>query len=116
MQKLKTPTSVTTAVLTLITIFFWAGFEIYRSITAKAVPVVPPAIINPLDPNLDTNTLDNLSQRLFFNENQINNTQSTNQTPTPTASSPAVFLTPSPTIVATNSATVTPIASPSATP
>lgn len=117
MKKLKTPTAVTTAVLTLITIFFWAGFEIYRAITAKPIPVVPAAVINPLDPTIDTKTLDNISQRLFFNENQINNTQTSNQTPTPTATATtAVFLTPGPTTTASSSATTNPTVSPSATP
>lgn len=78
MKRLKTPTAVTTAVLTLITIFVWTGFEIYRSLTAKPDPEVPAAIVKPLDPTLDTKTLDGLPQRLFLNDDQINS-------PTPTA-------------------------------
>src|SRR5258708_1948608 len=89
MKKLKTPTAVTTAVLTLITIFFWAGFEIYRSFTVKPTPTVPKVVINPINPNLDTTTLNKLQQRLFLTDDQIGNTGTVATTaptviPTPT--------------------------------
>lgn len=112
MKKIKTPTTVTTAILTLITIFFWAGFEIYRAITAKPIPVVPPEIINPVDPALDTKTLEGLSQRLFFSEETINNTI-TSKLPSPT---PGVSAPPIATPPATQSATPTTLPVPSATP
>lgn len=107
MKKLKTPTAVVTAILTLITIFFWAGFEIYHALTTKPAPPVPAEIINPLDPTLNTKSLDSISQRLFLSDTQIGNTQAQTPTPVPTQ-------TPSPTPNATASAT--PVASPSATP
>ena len=110
MKKLKTPTAVTTAVLSLITIFFWAGFEIYRSLTVKPTPVVQAEIVNPLNPTLDTKTLEGLQQRLFLDDSQIGNNAAATSTPTPT-------LTPIPTATASPTATpggATP--SPSATP
>ncbi len=112
MKKLKTPTAVTTAVLTLITIFFWAGFEVYRSLTVKPVPPVPAEIINPITPSLDTKTLNSLNQRIFLTDDQIGNTTGTTapiSTVTPT-------LTPSPIPSSSPSATIAPIASASATP
>lgn len=112
MKKLKTPTAVTTAVLTLITIFFWAGFEVYRTLTVKPAPTVPTAIVNPLDPTLDTKTLDTLPQRLFLEDSQIGNTTLTAVTPSP------VPVTPVPLPTASGSATLAPTstASASATP
>lgn len=108
MKKSRTPTSVTTAVLTLITVIFWAGFEIYRTLTIKPEPPVPQPIIRPLDPTLDIKTLQSIGQRTFLSDDQIGNTQPT-VTLAPTAT-PAVTTTP----LATASAT--PIATSSASP
>src|SRR5260221_14707694 len=103
MKKLKTPKAVTTAVLTLITIFFWAGFEVYRSITIKPTPTVPEAVIKALDPTLDINTLAKLQQRIFLTDDQIGNTQ------------PVASTTPSPTVSPTPLSTSIPISTSSAT-
>ncbi len=96
MKKIKTPTAVTSAGLTLITIFFWAAFEVYRALTIKIPPPVPKEIVNPLDPTLDTQVLNNLSQRLFFQEGDIGNLEVSSlvtatpiATPTATASAKA---------------------------
>ncbi len=110
MKRFKTPKAVTTLILTLITIFFWAGFEVYRSFTVKPSPTVPEVIINPINPVLDTNSLNSIKQRIFLDDNQIGNTA-------PTASptlSPTPIPTSSPT--ATPTITATPSAIPSATP
>ena|SRR5260221_261252 len=101
MKKLKTPTAVTTGVLTLITIIFWAGFELYRAFTIKPTPTVPAEIMNPLDPSLDTKSLDGLGQKLFIPETQINNVVVGTSTPAPTPSpiptnSPTPIPTPTP--------------------
>ena len=93
---MKTPTAVITAVLTLITIFFWVGFEVYRSFTVKPVPPVPAEVIKPLDPNLDIKTLNSLQQRMVITASTV-----------PLATSTPI---PSPTIIPL------PSASPSATP
>lgn len=120
MKKIKTPTAVTTAVLTLITIFFWAGFEVYRTLTIKPAPTVPATIVNPLEPTLDTKTLDTIPQRLFLDDSQIGNTTLTAVIPTPIPSTPtplptaSISATLAPT--STASASATPTASASATP
>lgn len=111
MRKSKAPTSVTTAILTLITIIFWAGFEIYHSITTKPVPPVSAEIINPIDPTLDTKTLDSLLGRTFLIDNDIKNVEINSQTPTPTPS-PVETVSP----FATESPLSTGSASPSPTP
>ena len=100
MKKLKPPKGVSIAILTLITIIFWAGFEVYHSLTAKPTHVVATDVINPIDPTLDTQSLDSLNQRLYFTDDQIRNN---------TASSiPVATTAPS----ASPSATVTPTATP----
>lgn len=111
MKKVKTPTAVITAVLTLITIIFWVGFELYRALTFKPAPPVPQTIINPLDPTLDTKALQSLQQRMFLNDSEIGNTQATATTPAPAAPTTAPLVVPTP--QATQSAT--PSASPQTT-
>ncbi|HWA52236.1 MAG TPA: hypothetical protein VG895_04230 [Patescibacteria group bacterium] len=110
-MKAKKPGILITAILTLITVIFWTGFEVYHSLTTKPVPPVPQAIINPLDPTLDTKSLDAIQARNYLTDDQIGNTEAVSETGTPIPS-----LTPSPTpiSVSTPSASVTP--SPSATP
>lgn len=107
MKKSHAPTSVTTAILTLITIMFWAGFEIYHSITNKPVPPVSAEIINPVDPTLDTNTLNSLLGRTFLIDNDIRNVQISSQTPTPA---------PSPTEVPVATESGNPSPTPTSTP
>lgn len=123
MKKIKTPTAVTSAVLTLITIFFWAGFEIFRSFTTKPTPTVAQEVIQPLDPTLDTKALDNLSQRLHFQDSDIGDlsisvTSSPLPQPTVPSSVPPAIPSSLPVSSASASATPTeiPVATASATP
>ena len=85
-KKLKTPTLVTTAVLTMITVIFWIAFEVYRTITTKPAPTVPQEIIAPLNPTLDEGTLNKLQLRINLDESQVGNlvTQTVTPVPTPT--------------------------------
>lgn len=114
MRKPKTPTLVTTAILTLITVFFWAGFEVYRSLTIKPAPPVPEKILQPLDPNLDTKSLDEIQNRTFLTDDQIGTISvspvaSASSTPSPIpVSSPSATPTSEPTTVASPSAVPTP--------
>ncbi len=102
---IKTPAGVTLAIITLITIFFWIAFEVYRTLTVKPAPPVPTEIISPLNPALDVTALNKLQQRMYLSDDQIgNNTVTASIVPTPTPP-PAGGPTPS----ATQSAT--PIAS-----
>lgn len=100
---IKTPTAVTTAILTVITIFFWIAFEIYRSLTTKPAPPVPPEIVVPLNPTLDVATLNKLQQRMHLSDDQIGNfTVSSPNLAPPVVSSPSATIPP-----ATESATPT---------
>ena len=98
MKNLKIPTFVTIVVLTTITMIFWAFFGVYRIFTKESPPEIPAEIIEPLDPNLDKNTLELLQGRIFFEESQI----------------PEIpILTPTPEELISPEVTITPSASPS---
>ena len=113
MKKTKTPTLVTSAVLTLITVLFWAGFQVYRSLTVKPAPTVPSAILSPLDPTLDTASLDNIQSRIFLDDTQIGN-NALQGTSVAATSTPIPVATVSAIPVA--SASATPVSTSSATP
>ncbi len=109
MKKMKTPSLVTLAVLTTITILFWIFFSVYRIFASKPSTSVPPEILEPVTPTLDSATLEKITQGVYLSEGEIPQNIMTSPTasPTPTASS-----TPTPTPSPTASST----ASPSATP
>jgi hypothetical protein len=98
MKKRGTPTVVTTIVLTLITVFFWVGFEVYRSLTIKPTSKVSEEIVTPLEPKIDQTTLDGLGQRLYFQDSDIGNNQTNIATIAPT---PTVIAIPSATASST---------------
>lgn len=83
MKNIKAPKIVTIGVLTLITVVFWVGFEIFRTFTKQPDSPVPPNIINPLNPTLDQTALSKLQQRMYLEEGQIGQTVAQSPTPTP---------------------------------
>jgi len=113
MKNLKVPAFVTVLILTTITLVFWVFFSVYRVFT-KASPLnVPANIMEPLNPNLDKNTLDLLQGRTYFEEGAVPIIPIL--TPTPeTIISPQVTITPTP--EASASATPTATVSGSPTP
>jgi len=71
MRKPKAPRSVTVAIFTTITIIFWVFLSLYRVLTTKPDAEVPPEILAPINPSLDTETLRILSNRVFFEESEV---------------------------------------------
>ncbi len=71
MKKLKPPRLVTVAILTTITIVFWVFYSLYGILTSDALQKVPPEILAPIDPTLDTEALDKLPGRIFFKEGEV---------------------------------------------
>lgn len=69
------PTIVIFAILTTITTFVWIGFEAYRAYTKEPALPVPEAVLNPLDPNLDINTLSSVANRVYLKEEEIGTTE-----------------------------------------
>jgi len=71
MKKTKRPNLITIGILSLVTILFWIGFSVYRVFTATAPIEVSEKTLSPLTPTLDTNTLEKVNQRTYFQEAEI---------------------------------------------
>lgn len=67
-QKNKLPGLVTIAILTVITVIFWTGLEVFRELTVKPEPTVAAEILAPLNPNLDVDSLNKIQKRIDLNE------------------------------------------------
>ncbi len=52
-------------ILTLVTLLIWLAFTVIRSFTSEADAVVPVEIVLPLNPNLDTQTLDQMESKFY---------------------------------------------------
>jgi len=70
MKKPKAPRILTVAIFTTITIIFWVFFSVYRVLTTKPLVKVPPELLEPITPNLDTGALGKLEKRVFFEEGE----------------------------------------------
>jgi hypothetical protein len=70
MLKHRAPKLVTIAIFTTITVIFWVFFGVYRVLTSEPNPNVPPEILSPLNPTLDTTALLKLDDKIYFEEGQ----------------------------------------------
>lgn len=66
MKKGKLPAIVTTLILTAITSLFWIIFNVYRSFSQKPEIDIPSEILEPLNPNLDSKTIEEIKQRNYL--------------------------------------------------
>lgn len=66
MRKTKTPSLVTLAILTTITIFAWIFFDVYRILKKPPIVDVDTKILEPITPNLDLNALNEIEKRRYF--------------------------------------------------
>lgn len=90
MKKKKTPSFITIGILTLITIFFWIFFSIFRAFTVKPPTQVPEELLTPVNPVLDTDILNSIEERFYLYENQIPDIEYSSATvPSPTPSTGA---------------------------
>ncbi|MDP3994653.1 MAG: hypothetical protein Q8P91_02395 [bacterium] len=71
MKKNKLPNIVSTAILTLIVIFTWIVLSVLRIFMVKPSPEVSAEILKPVNATLDTNSLDTLEGRIFFERGDI---------------------------------------------
>lgn len=60
----KLPNVINLMILTLVTLLIWLTFTVIRSFTAEPAAVVPVEIVLPINPNLDSQTLDQIETRL----------------------------------------------------
>jgi hypothetical protein len=71
MKKGKTPTAVTIAILTTITVFIWVFFDVYRILKKTPVIDVEPKLLEPINPVLDQNSLTEITKRKYFDESSM---------------------------------------------
>lgn len=71
MKKSKVPNLVVVAILTVITIVSWIGFDTYRHFAQESKTIVPKTILAPINPELDIQALSELEQSYFIDEDQI---------------------------------------------
>jgi hypothetical protein len=125
MKKPKAPRLLTVAIFTTITIIFWIFISVYMVLTSKPDVNVPPEILAPINPQLDSQALNDLAGREYYDENEVpedfvppqpasgvnltpevpeeNEEETPEETPTPTEGSPTpTEATPTPTGVQTN--------------
>lgn len=70
MKPPKPPKAVTLAIFTTMTIILWVFFSVYRQLTSPPEAPVPLEILAPLNPELNTQTLEKLPSRLYFSEQE----------------------------------------------
>ncbi len=81
----KTPPVVIFAILSVITVFVWVGFETYRAFTKDPTPTVPLEVTRALDPTLDEEQLADVVRRINLTEDEIGDTTLVQpETPEPT--------------------------------
>ncbi len=72
------------AILTTLTLLTWAAFGAYERLRKIDLSVIPEKMLAPVNPNLDTATLDLLEKKKLVNEEQISSfvpdTQSSGRT------------------------------------
>jgi hypothetical protein len=69
-MKRRLPIQVILAIMTTATIVVWVGFGVYQVLTSKPDPNVPEAILEPIKPELETETLAEIDQRLYFKKGE----------------------------------------------
>lgn len=65
MKKDKLPGFVVLLILTAITSVFWIMFSVYRSFSKPTPTTVPPEILEPINPVLDTQTVETLKNKIY---------------------------------------------------
>lgn len=113
MKNNKLPNLVSILILTLLTVIVWISLSIYRALTLKPVAPVSQDISQPLNPSLDTDTINKIESRIYLNDSQIPDNVITVVAATPVAQK--ILITPSP-IASPSAITPSPVASASATP
>jgi hypothetical protein len=66
MKKLKAPKLVTVSIYTTIAIVFWVFFSLYNVLISKPKVEIDDKLLDPINPTLDTETLNSLPSKTFF--------------------------------------------------
>ena len=81
MRKKKTPALVNLAIYTTITIFLWIFFDIYRALKKAVVLDIDNKILEPINPNLDKNLLEELDQSIYYDKSLFENRPQVTEAP-----------------------------------
>lgn len=60
------------SILTLITVLTWIGFEVYWTLHRSTIPEITKKQMEPLDPNLKINIIENLKNNLTIPMEELN--------------------------------------------
>lgn len=71
MKDPKRPRIVSLAILTTLTLLAWIAFEVWRAFTRPAPIQVESQIIEPLNPQIDTQVLESLKTKIFFSDEEV---------------------------------------------
>ncbi len=71
MKKIKPPSIIVIAILTLATALVWVTSDLVRSLTKKPEVIVPEEVLSDLTPTLDREALEQIQAALYFNDSQI---------------------------------------------
>jgi len=95
MKRPPAPRLVTVAIFTTITVIFWIFFSVYTVLIKTPDIKVPSELLEPIDPTLDLESLQDVSTKIHFEESDVE-------------SLPTIILTPTlqPTPTSTTSATI----------
>jgi len=61
------------ATFTLITIFIWIGFSLFRSQKKTAISAEQTILSQPLTPNINVEVIESLEQKKFYQETELQN-------------------------------------------
>ena len=111
MKKAKTPSLVSMAIMTTVTVVIWVAYSIYLAYTKEASIKVPPNILKQIDPQINTEILAQSAERVYFERGTTqrflgvgNNEKFLSPTPTVNENQELNFATGSADLSATNSA------------
>lgn len=71
MFRQKPPRLITIAIISTITIISWVFFGLYEVLSKKPDVAVPETLLQDINPQLDTATLNTIQTRLFFEAEQV---------------------------------------------
>jgi hypothetical protein len=83
MKRPPAPRLVTVAIFTTITVIFWIFFSVYTVLTQTPDINVPPELLEPIDPTLDIEALEDISGRIHFEESDVTSPIIDATTPSP---------------------------------
>ncbi len=86
MKPPRPPRFVTLAIMTTITVIFWVFISVYKILTSQTEPSVGADILAPLNPTLDSSSLTEIRNSLYFNDSEISTLKTVveESTPSPT--------------------------------